>query len=91
VAKTRTRETIFLPVTRLISATELKPSHLVGRSKDSFLNIEKLPQHFDSSVKAMDVDSRPAETCTELGGLSKQISELQESVVWALISPYKGV
>jgi 26S proteasome regulatory subunit T5 len=89
VVKTTTRETIFLPVTGLISATELRPSDLVGLSKDSFLIFEKLPQHFDSRVKAMEVDSRPAETYTELGGLSKQISELNESVVWPLISPYK--
>ncbi|OHT16286.1 26S protease regulatory subunit 6A like protein [Tritrichomonas foetus] len=89
VVKTTTRETVFLPVTGLVPATELSPSDMVGLSKDSYLIFEKLPQHFDSRVKAMEVDSRPTETYDQVGGLDKQIQELKEAVVLPLISPSK--
>ena len=89
VVKTTTRETVFLPVTGLVPASELQPSDMVGLSKDSYLIFEKLPQHFDSRVKAMEVDSRPTEKYDMVGGLDKQIQELQESVVYPLMSPHK--
>ena len=87
VVKTTTRETVFLPVTGLVPASELAPSDMVGLSKDSYLIFEKLPQHFDSRVKAMEVDSKPTETYDQVGGLDKQIQELKEAVVLPLISP----
>ena len=87
VVTTTTRETVFLPVTGLVPASELKPSDLVGLSKDSYLIFEKLPPHYDSRVKAMEVDSRPTETYDQVGGLDKQIQELKEAVVLPLVSP----
>lgn len=87
VVKTTTRETVFLPVTGLVQASDLQPSDMVGLSKDSYLIFEKLPQHFDSRVKAMEVDSKPTETYDQVGGLEKQIQELKEAVVYPLMSP----
>ncbi|KAK8890188.1 hypothetical protein M9Y10_034957 [Tritrichomonas musculus] len=87
VVTTTTRETVFLPATGLVPASELKPSDLVGLSKDSYLIFEKLPTHYDSRVKAMEVDSRPTETYDQVGGLDKQIQELKEAVVLPLVSP----
>lgn len=87
VVKTTTRESVFLPVTGLVEAKNLNPSDMVGLSKDSYLIFEKLPQHFDSRVKAMEVDSRPTETYDQVGGLDKQIQELKEAVVLPLIEP----
>lgn len=55
VLKTSTRQTIFLPVVGLVSATELKPNDLVGVNKDSYLVLDKLPVEYDSRVKAMEV------------------------------------
>lgn len=40
---------------------ELKPNDLVGLNKDSYLVLDKLPQDFDSRVKAMEVDERPTD------------------------------
>ena len=90
VVKTTTREVVFLPVTGLVPASELQPGDMVGLSKDSYLIFEKLPQHFDSRVKAMEVDSRPTETYEQVGGLDKQIRELEESVVLPLMEPSKS-
>ena len=81
VIKTSTRQTVFLPIPGLIRSEELKPGELVGVNKDSYIILEKLPTEYDSRVKAMEVDERPTEDYTDLGGLEKQIQELIEAVV----------
>jgi len=101
VIKTSTRQTIFLPIPGLVDVDELKPSDLIGVNKDSYLILEKLPAEYDSRVKAMEVDERPTENYTDIGGLDKQIEELREAVVLPIthkdrfdsigIRPPKGV
>jgi 26S proteasome regulatory subunit T5 len=81
VVKTSTRQTVFLPVPGLVRAEELAPGELVGVNKDSYIVLEKLPAEYDSRVKAMEVDERPTEDYTDVGGLDKQIQELIEAVV----------
>uniref|UniRef100_A0AC35TRV8 AAA domain-containing protein n=1 Tax=Rhabditophanes sp. KR3021 TaxID=114890 RepID=A0AC35TRV8_9BILA len=81
VIKTSTRATYFLPVVGLIDPLELKPGDLVGVNKDSYLALEKLPAEYDSRVKAMEVDERPTEQYSDIGGCDKQIQELIEAVV----------
>ena len=81
VVKTSTRQTVFLPIPGLVRANELVPGELVGTNKDSYIIFEKLPTEFDSRVKAMEVDERPTEDYTDIGGLDKQIQELIEAVV----------
>jgi len=84
-----------------VDAEELKPGELVGVNKDSYLLLEKLPPEYDSRVKAMEVDERPTEEYTDIGGLDKQIEELREAIVLPIthkekfenigIRPPKGV
>ncbi|KAH9912688.1 26S proteasome subunit P45 [Epithele typhae] len=81
VIKTSTRQTVFLPLIGLVPAEKLKPGDLVGVNKDSYLVLDTLPAEFDSRVKAMEVDERPTETYTDVGGLEKQIEELVEAIV----------
>ncbi|KAL0483769.1 26S proteasome subunit Rpt5 [Acrasis kona] len=85
VIKTSTRQTIFLPVVGLVEADSLKPGDLVGVNKDSYLILDMLPTEYDSRVKAMEVDERPTEDYSEVGGLDKQIVELREAVVLPMI------
>uniref|UniRef100_A0A1I7XQE6 AAA domain-containing protein n=1 Tax=Heterorhabditis bacteriophora TaxID=37862 RepID=A0A1I7XQE6_HETBA len=101
VIKTSTRATYFLPVVGLVDPVELKPGDLVGVNKDSYLILEKLPAEYDSRVKAMEVDERPSEQYSDIGGCDKQIQELIEAVVLPMthkdrfvnlgIHPPKGV
>jgi 26S proteasome regulatory subunit T5 len=101
VIKTTTRQTIFLPIIGLVEASQLKPGELIGVNKDSYLILEKLPSEYDSRVKAMEVDERPSEEYTDVGGLEKQIEELREAIVLPIthkelfegigIRPPKGV
>jgi len=81
VVKTSTRQTVFLPMIGLVPSDQLKPGDLVGVNKDSYLVLDTLPAEFDSRVKAMEVDERPTETYTDIGGLEKQIEELVEAIV----------
>jgi len=101
VIKATTRQTVFLPEVGLVDAQELKPGDLVGVNKDSFLILEKLPDEYDSRVKAMEVDERPTEKFSDIGGLDKQLEELIEAVILPMkykdrfdkvgIRPPKGV
>merc|ERR1712003_464366 len=80
---------------------KLKPGDLVGVNKDSYLILDTLPPEYDSRVKAMEVDERPTEQYSDIGGLDKQIQELIEAVVLPMthkerfenlgIAPPKGV
>ena len=81
VVRTSTRQTIFLPIPGLVDPDELKPSDLVGTNKDSYLILEKLPAEFDSRVQAMEVDEKPTEEYSDIGGADQQIQELIEAVV----------
>jgi len=81
VLKTSTRQTIFLPIPGLVESEKLKPADLVGVNKDSYLILESLPAEFDSRVKAMEVDEKPTEEFTDVGGLDTQIQELVEAIV----------
>lgn len=70
---------------------------LVGVNKDSYLALDMLPQEYDSRVKAMEVlcsvvtksltiewhqvDEKPTEEYSDVGGLDKQIEEMIEAIV----------
>lgn len=84
VIKTSTRQTIFLPVVGLVDAEKLQPGDLVGVNKDSYLILDTLPAEYDSRVKAMEVDEKPSEEYSDIGGLDKQIQELVEALVLPL-------
>lgn len=81
VVKTSTRQTFFLPVIGLVPTNELTPGDLIGVNKDSYLVLEKLPPEYDSRVRAFEVDERPTEQYTDIGGLDQQIQELMEAIV----------
>mmetsp|Transcript_61363 Transcript_61363/g.138915 ORF Transcript_61363/g.138915 Transcript_61363/m.138915 type:complete len:431 (+) Transcript_61363:107-1399(+) len=101
VVRTSTRQTIYLPVPGLVDVNTCRPGDLVGTNKDSYLILEKLPSEFDSRVKAMEVDEKPTEDYSDIGGCDKQIQELIEAVVLPMthkdmfdaigIRPPKGV
>ena len=101
IIKTSTRSTIFLPVIGFIEPEELKPLELVGVNKDTYLIYEKLPTEYDSRVRVMELDTKPTEKYSDMGGVDKQIQELEEAIVFPLekkhlfeaigIKPPKGV
>merc|ERR1719433_186702 len=101
VIKTTTRQTYFLPVVGLVDPKELKPGDIVGVNKDPYLILDTLPTEYDSRIKAMEIDEKPKEGFSDIGGLDKQIEELREAIVLPMthadkfkkigIEPPKGV
>ena len=101
VVKTSTRQTIFLPIIGLVDGSKLQPGDLVGVNKDSYLVLDMLPTEYDSRVKAMEVEEKPKENYSDVGGLDAQIQELVEAIVMPItrkelfdglgIKPPKGV
>lgn len=89
IIKTSTRQTIFLPVPGLVSTNELKPTDILGVNKDSYLILDKLPQEFDSRVKAMELEEKPEAEYSDIGGLDKQIEELREAIVFPILHKEK--
>ncbi|KAJ1792951.1 26S proteasome regulatory subunit 6A [Coemansia sp. RSA 2399] len=101
VIRTSMRQTVFLPIIGLVPTNELTAGDLIGVHKDSFLILEKLPAEYDSRVKVMEVEEKPTETYSDIGGLDKQVEELVEAIVLPMthaerfkklgINPPKGV
>eukprot|EP01133_Synstelium_polycarpum_P006276 gene6276-7281_t len=101
VVKASTRQTIFLAFPGIVDVDKLRPGDLVGVNKDSYIILDTLPPEYDSRVKAMEIDEKPTEEYSDIGGLEKQIQELVEAVVLPMthkerfesigIKPPKGV
>jgi len=71
VIKTSSRHSFFLQSSGMLDVTELKPGQLVAVSKDTYNIYDKLPPEYDSRVKAMELDERPTEEYSDIGGLDK--------------------
>lgn len=52
----------------LVPTDQLTPGDLVGTNKDSYLILEKLPAEYDNRIKAMEVDEKPTEEYSDIGG-----------------------
>eukprot|EP00744_Colponema_vietnamica_P005246 GILI01007708.1.p1 GENE.GILI01007708.1~~GILI01007708.1.p1 ORF type:complete len:442 (-),score=123.89 GILI01007708.1:99-1424(-) len=81
VVKATNRQTIFLPISGIVDDTKLKPDDLVGVNKDTYIILDNLPPEYDTRAKAMEVDEKPKEQYTDIGGGGKQIMEMMEAVV----------
>lgn len=71
VIKTTARHTIYLPVLGMVEPEDVRPGDLIAVNKESFIIYEKLPADYDSRVKAMEIDERPTEEYSDIGGLDK--------------------
>jgi 26S proteasome regulatory subunit T5 len=90
-----------LPIIGLVDGSKLQPGDLVGVNKDSYLVLDMLPTEYDSRVKAMEVEEKPKENYSDVGGLDTQIQELVEAIVMPItkkdlfialgVKPPKGV
>ncbi|KAL6121926.1 26S protease regulatory subunit 6A [Nucleospora cyclopteri] len=82
-----TRQTSYLDMMGLVSVEELKPGDPVALHKETNIVFEKLPPTYDSKVLAMELDVKPTETYEDIGGLERQIEELNEAIVMPLMFP----
>ena len=56
-------------------------------NQQSLAIVEILPSGFDSQIYGMELESIPAETYEDIGGLDEQIAEIRESVELPMIRP----
>lgn len=87
VVNTSTRVSSYLPMIGLVPREELEPGDLVAVHKESNVILEKLPKDYDTRVKSMELDERPFESYEDIGGLERQIEELNEAIVLPLMYP----
>ena len=81
VIKTTALSTNYLPVLGMVEPEDVKPGDLIAVNKESYIIYDKLPADYDSRVKGMEIDERPNEEYSDIGGLDKQIEELVEAIV----------
>lgn len=87
VVQTSTRQLYYLTHLGLISGKDLKPGDMVALHKETNIIFETLPPAYDSKVLSMELDTKPDETYLDIGGLDRQIEELNEAVVLPLTYP----
>lgn len=87
VVTTSTRVSTYLPLMGLIGHEDLRPGDGVALHKETHIIFDKLPTDFDNRVKAMELDEKPQETYEDVGGLERQIIELNEALVLPLTHP----
>lgn len=87
VVLTSTRVSSYLPMIGLVETKDVRPGDLVALHKETNIVFEKLPPNYDTKVKAMELDEKPTETYEDIGGLERQIEELNEAVVLPLTHP----
>lgn len=87
VVLTSTRQMSYLGMLGLVPTEDLKPGDLVALHKETNIVFEKLPAIYDSKVLAMELDIKPDETYEDVGGLDRQIEELNEAIVLPLVYP----
>lgn len=78
---------VFVGNKGMLYGKDIKPGDLVGINKDTCMIYQFLPTEYDKRVKAMLLDEKPTDDYTDIGGLDKQIQELQEAVVLPLTHP----
>lgn len=87
VVQTSTRVTTYLPLLGLVDEDGLRPGDPVAIHKETHIIFSKLPTDFDNRVKAMELDEKPSETYEDIGGLERQIMELNDALVLPLLYP----
>lgn len=87
VVLTSTRQYSYLSSIGMVPTEELIPGDSVALHKETNIVFEKLPPAYDSKVLSMELDVRPDETYDDIGGLDRQIEELNEAIVMPLMYP----
>ncbi|CBK19960.2 uncharacterized protein [Blastocystis hominis] len=87
IMSTIQKKKVFVASKGMLYGQEIHPGDLVGINKDTCMLYQLLPTEYDKRVKAMLLEEKPSDDYTDIGGLDKQIQELQEAVVLPLTRP----
>jgi len=87
VVKSSTGPNFVVGVSQLIDSDDLIPGTLVALNQRTLSILEVLPSSKDPYVSGMEVVSCPDVSFSDIGGLRKQIEEIQEMVELPLLHP----
>lgn len=81
------RTNYFLPKLGFVKQEDLSPGDLLAIHKESNLVFSKIPRDYDERIKSMELEEKPQQSYEEIGGLERQIEELNEAIVLPLTHP----
>ncbi|KAF7702797.1 26S proteasome regulatory subunit 6A [Cucumispora dikerogammari] len=81
------RTNYFLPKLGFVKQEDVSPGDLLAVHKESNLVFAKIPRDYDERIKSMELDEKPQQSYEEIGGLERQIEELNEAIVLPLTHP----
>ena len=87
IVKSSTGPSFVVQVSSRIEPEKLVPGARVALHQRNFAVMEVLPESTDPFIKGMEVDDKPLETYEDIGGLKKQLQEVQEIVELSLLRP----
>lgn len=87
IVKSSTGPNLIVNVSDMVKKSGLKPGASVAINQRGSTIIELLPSREDPYVKAMEVSERPNVKYKDIGGLSRQIQEIRETVELPLKNP----
>ncbi|MHA1213872.1 MAG: proteasome-activating nucleotidase [Candidatus Hodarchaeales archaeon] len=87
IVKSSTGPSFVVVVDSSIPRSTLSPGARVALHQRNFAILEVLPPSRDPLVRSMEVDDKPSETYSDIGGLKSQLQELRETVELPLLHP----
>ncbi|MFX0050543.1 MAG: proteasome-activating nucleotidase [Candidatus Hermodarchaeota archaeon] len=87
IVKSSTGPSFVVVIDSSISMDLLTPGARVALHQRNFAILEVLPQSRDPLVRGMEIETKPIETYTDIGGLKDQLQELRETVELPLLQP----
>jgi proteasome regulatory subunit len=87
IVKSSTGPSFVVVVDSTIPKDVLVPGTRVALHQRNFAVLEVLPQSRDPLVRSMEIETKPVETYSDIGGLIQQLQELRETVELPLIHP----
>ncbi len=87
IVKSSTGPSFVVVIDSSIPKGLLTPNTRVALHQRNFAILEVLPQSRDPLVRSMEIENKPTETYTDIGGLRKQLLELRETVELPLLQP----
>lgn len=87
VVKSSTGPSFLVNSSQLISKDDLFSGSRVAMNQQTLAVVEVLPEEKDPSVIAMEIEEKPTQSYSDVGGLNDQLVEIKETVELPLLKP----
>ena len=87
IVKSSTGPSFVVVIDSSIPKDKLLPNSRVALHQRNFAILEILPTSRDPLVRSMEIDTKPTETYSDIGGLKNELLDLRETVELPLLQP----